>query len=106
MWELPQLAEFLETLGTIARVIVYDPRGYGASDPLTTTDGAAGLESTAEDLLAVLDEVRSDSASMFDLAGTGASVFLAATYPDRVRSIIFNHFAPSLPQLRGFTNEQ
>jgi len=106
MWELPQLAEFMETLGSVARVIAYDPRGYGASDPMVTTDGSAGLENAAADLLAVLDEVRSDSAAMLDLAGTGGGVFIAVTYPERVRSLIFNHLTPSIPMLRGFTDAQ
>jgi len=34
MWELPQLASFLDELGGLARVIVYDPLGMGASDAL------------------------------------------------------------------------
>jgi class 3 adenylate cyclase len=106
MWELPQLAEFMETLGSIARVIVYDPRGYGASDPMPTTDAAAGVETAATDLLAVLDEVRADRPSLLNLGGTGGGVFIAATYPERVRSLIFNHLAPSAPRLRGFTPEQ
>jgi class 3 adenylate cyclase len=106
MWELPQLADFMDTLGTIARVIVYDPRGYGSSDPLPTTDGAAGTESAAEDMLAVLDEVRADRVSMLTLGGSGSGVFIAVTYPERVRSLIFNYLAPSVPQMRGFTFEQ
>ena len=52
MWDLPQLAEFLDALGRMARVVVWDQRGCGASDPLPTTDGAAGMESAAADSLA------------------------------------------------------
>jgi class 3 adenylate cyclase len=106
MWDLPQLAEFMEALGSLARVIVYDPRGFGASDPLPTTDGAAGLENQAADVLAVLDEVRADRPSQLDLAGTGGAVFIAATYPDRMRSLICNNLSPNNPGLRGFTTEQ
>ena len=32
MWDLPQLAEFMDALGRVARVIMYDSRGSGASD--------------------------------------------------------------------------
>jgi class 3 adenylate cyclase len=106
MWELPQLAEFMDALGRIARVIVYDPRGYGSSDPLPTTDGAAGSESAAADMLAVLDEVRADRVNMLNLGGTGSALFVAATYPERIHSLIFNYLAPSVPQMRGFTFEQ
>ena len=40
MWELPQLAAFMESLGRLARVIVWDQRGYGASDPIHDADVA------------------------------------------------------------------
>jgi class 3 adenylate cyclase len=106
MWDLPQLAEFMGTLGTLARVIVYDPRGYGASDPLPTTDGAAGVESGAADLIAVLDAVRAERPSVFDLGSGGSVTFFAATYPERVRSLILNHIAGANERLRGFTTEQ
>jgi len=82
--DLPQLAHFMEALGAIARVIAYDERG----NPLPTTDGAAGLESGASDWLAVLDTVGSDRASILAFGLTGMQIFAAATYPERVRSII------------------
>jgi hypothetical protein len=44
IWELPQLAHFNEALGTIARVVAWDHRGVGASDPLPTTVFAAAVE--------------------------------------------------------------
>src|SRR3954454_16201358 len=44
MWELPALASFMQTLGSLARVIVFDSLGEGASDPLPDP-GAATLES-------------------------------------------------------------
>ena len=54
MWDLPQLASFMETLGGFARVIAFDIRGAGASDPIPDY-GAATVEVMADDLLAVLD---------------------------------------------------
>jgi class 3 adenylate cyclase len=106
MWDLPQLAEFMDTLGTVARVIAFDGRGHGASDPLPTTDGAAGVESAAADLLAVLDAARSDRVSLLDLSHGVMPPFLAATYPERVRSMILVHLRTSFPELRGFSMEQ
>jgi class 3 adenylate cyclase len=106
MWDLPQLAEFMDALGQVARVIAYDHRGCGASDPLPTTDGTAGTESSAADLLAVLDAVDCDRVTLMDLAGTTNPVFDAATYPERVRSLIVGHLRPSYPELRGFSMEQ
>ena len=43
MWELPQLAAFMDTLGGFARVIAFDLRGQGASDPVLYS-GAATVE--------------------------------------------------------------
>jgi class 3 adenylate cyclase len=96
----------MDGLGQVARVIVYDPRGCGASDPLPTTDGAAGLESGAEDLLAVLAAVGCDRVTLMNLSGTAYTTFCAATYPERVRSLIVAHLRPSYPELRGFSMEQ
>jgi class 3 adenylate cyclase len=106
MWDLPQLSDFMEALGEIARVIVYDTRGCGASDPLPTTDGAAGVESAASDLIAVLDAVGSERAATLDLFTASSLVVTAATYPRRVRSIIVNGFRTSFPEMRGLTLER
>jgi len=106
MWELPQLAEFMDGLGAGARVIVYDSRGTGASDPLPTSDGAAGLENGAADILAVLEAAGSDRPSILDLGYGSFAVFMAATYPERVRSIILTNLRSSFPQLRSLTSEQ
>ena len=106
MWDLPQLAEFMETLGKVARVIVYDPRGCGASDPLPTTDGAAGTESSSADLLAVLDATDADCPSILDLTFGTNLVFYAATHPERVRSAIVYQLRSSFPELRGLTADQ
>jgi pimeloyl-ACP methyl ester carboxylesterase len=76
-----------------------------ASDALGAT-AAAGFESTADDLLAVLDAADSDRATIFDLDFGTAGVVFAATYPERVRSLIIAHLRPSFPELRGFSAEQ
>jgi class 3 adenylate cyclase len=106
MWDLPQLADFLDTLGRVARVIAYDTRGFGASDPLPTTDGAAGVESAAADQLAVMDAVGCDRVSVLNLHANSHVVFFAATYPERVRSLIFGNLRPNYRELRGFSLEQ
>ena len=105
MWDLPQLAEFMDALGHLARVITYDARGLGASDPLPTTDPAAGLESQASDLLTVLAAAESERASILTFQGSSELV-IAATYPQRVRSLILTNLRSSYPELRGFTTEQ
>ena len=53
MWEWPQLATFMETLGRMARVITYDVRGFGASDPVLDPT-VASAEGFADDIRTVL----------------------------------------------------
>jgi class 3 adenylate cyclase len=107
MWELPQLAAFLDALGEVGRVIAYDARGFGASDSLPTTDGAAGIENQAADFLAVLDAAGSTRATICSvLAASSFELAFAATYPERVRSIILSNFRPSFPEMRGLKLER
>ena len=105
MWDLPQLASFMETLGGFARVIAFDIRGAGASDPIPDF-GAATVETMADDLLAVLDAADSERATLFDMSFGLLSVLFAATYPQRVRSLILTNLRPSFPELRGLSTEQ
>ena len=101
MWELPQLAAFMDALGRVARVIVYDGRNCGASDPITDLD-ASLPETLADDLLAVLVAVESDRATVLDMSG-GSGVFFGATYPERTRSLILANLRPSFPQFQEFS---
>ena len=52
IWELPEFARFLERLGEIGRVVMYDKRGSGMSD---RPPGMWPLEVHAADARAVLD---------------------------------------------------
>jgi class 3 adenylate cyclase len=106
MWDLPQLVEFLDALGRIARVIAYDNRGFGASDPISTTDQAAGLESDAADMLAVLDATGCERPTLFSLSFGIAEVAFAATYPQRVRSLTLNSFRGRYPEMRAIAEDQ
>jgi class 3 adenylate cyclase len=103
MWECPQLSAFMEALGRMARVIVHDGRGCGASDTIAEP-GAAYAEESADDLLAVLDAAGSDQVTVFDM-GMGAALAFAATYPERVRSVITMNLRTSFPELRHLSAE-
>ena len=105
MWDLPQLASFMERLGGFARVIAFDLRGQGASDPIPDF-GAATVEMHADDFLAVLDAAGSERATLFDLTRGPVGVVVAATYPQRVRSLIVTHMRSSFPEVRGLSAEQ
>ena len=105
MWELPPLASFLESLGRFARVIVFDSRGNGASDLLHPGADASLLEQSFDDLLAVLDATESERPSILDLMG-GVTASFAATYPERVRSLIMVNLRASYPEMSGLKEKQ
>ena len=62
-WEDPGIALFLQTLASFSRLILFDRRGTGASDPLPPDPGSP-LEAHAEELVAVLDEVGVERAAL------------------------------------------
>lgn len=84
--ELPSYTDFLEGLGTFARVIAFDKRGNGLSDRIS---GSATLEERMEDIPAVMNAVGSKRAALFAVSEGGPIALLfAATYPDRVEAIV------------------
>jgi class 3 adenylate cyclase len=91
-WESPQIARFLNQLASFARVISFDRRGTGLSDPLPADVAVPTWEEWAEDLRVVLDAVGCSSAAIVAAvdAGPMAMVF-AATYPDRTRALILSN---------------
>jgi pimeloyl-ACP methyl ester carboxylesterase/class 3 adenylate cyclase len=87
-WEEPSYAAFLRRLGEVARVILYDRRGCGASDREGAT-ATATLEERVEDLIAVLDAVGSEKPCLFGVSEGGAlAAVMAAAQPARTSSII------------------
>jgi class 3 adenylate cyclase len=82
----PSLADAFGRLGAFCRVISFDRRGSGLSDPLF---GAPTLEEQMDDVLAVMEAAGSERATIFGTleGGPMASMF-AATHPERVESLI------------------
>jgi pimeloyl-ACP methyl ester carboxylesterase len=81
-WEDPGIALFLRTLASFSRLIMFDRRGTGASDPLPL-DSLPPWESYTQDLLAVLDEVGSQQAALFaQVDANPMAIFFAGTRPD------------------------
>ena len=86
LWSDPGWKAFVEELASFARVILYDKRGTGLSDPV---DGVPTLESRTDDLRAVLDAAGSQRAALFGYSEGGPiSILFAASYPERVRALI------------------
>jgi pimeloyl-ACP methyl ester carboxylesterase len=88
LWEKPKPARFLERLASFSRLILFDKRGTGMSDRVST-DRLPTLEQRMDDVRAVLDAVGSESAALLGHSeGGGMSVLFAATYPERSRALV------------------
>ena len=84
-WENPYFARTIERLSTFSRLIRFDKRGTGLSDRPTKP---ATLEERTDDIRAILDSVKSDSAHLFGVSEGGSMTMLfAATQPQRTRSL-------------------
>ena len=85
-WLLTGRAQFLEAAASFARVIQFDKRGTGMSDPIR---GYAPLETQMEDVRAVMDAARSERAALFGVdTGGMMSIVFAATYPERTAALL------------------
>ena len=88
VWDHPDAARFLQRLAGFSRLIGFDARGTGASDPLPSME-SFGWETWAEDTTAVLDVVGSERAVVFAIADAcPAAMLLAATSPERVSALV------------------
>ncbi|MGH3556760.1 MAG: adenylate/guanylate cyclase domain-containing protein [Mycobacterium sp.] len=86
MWSDPGWPTFIGQLASFARVILYDKRGTGLSDPV---DGVPTLESRADDLRSVMDAAGCQRVALLGFSEGGPiSVLFAATYPQRVRALV------------------
>jgi pimeloyl-ACP methyl ester carboxylesterase/class 3 adenylate cyclase len=86
IWRDPDWERLIGGLASFSRVILYDPRGNGLSDPI---DQPPTLELRADDLRAVLDAAGSERAALFGFSmGGPLSVMFAATHPERTSAIV------------------
>src|SRR5215204_6549522 len=76
-WEEPSLAAFLRRLSEFTRLILFDRRGCGLSDRHGTT-ATPTLEERTDDVLAVLDAVGSQRASILGISEGGSLAALFA----------------------------
>ena len=85
-WGDPTFARFLRRLASFSRLMVFDKRGMGLSDPVGS---APTFEERMDDVRVVMDAAGSQRAALlgFSEGGPLASLF-AATYPDRTAALI------------------
>ncbi len=87
-WESPQFARFFERIGSFSRLILFDKRGTGLSDPVAEVPT---LEERVDDVRAVMDAAGSERAALFGISEGGPmSVLFAASQPDRVTALVLH----------------
>ncbi len=104
MWSVPEAPAFLRRLASFSRLIQFDKRGTGLSDPVP---GLPTLEERMEDLHAVLDAVGSERAALFGVSEGGPmSILFAATYPERTAAMVIYGSTPRFAVSDDFLPEK
>jgi class 3 adenylate cyclase len=87
-WDVPPLAEFRRRLASFSRLIMFDRRGMGVSDPVSI-ESLPSLDAWMDDLLAVMTAASSDRAALIaNIGGAITSLMFAASHPDRLSSLV------------------
>jgi class 3 adenylate cyclase len=99
-WESPPVARFLVRLAELGRLIVFDKRGTGMSDRVSSD---TTLETRMDDIRAVMDAAGSDRAVVCALGEGGPLAMLfAATYPERTDGLVLINSSPRLVRSAEF----
>ncbi len=95
-WEIPELARQQRRLAAIGRLIIFDRRGTGLSDPVPL-DRLPDLETQVADVCAVMDAAGSRRAAILGFAEGGPlALLLAASLPQRCRALVLFNTAARL----------
>ncbi len=87
-WEEPSIARFFGRLASSCRLIVFDTRGIGLSDPVSPSE-MPPLEERVDDVRAVLDAAGSERAAILGQGyGCPMAMFFAASRPERVSHLV------------------
>jgi len=85
-WDVPPVAEIRRRLAAIGRLITFDKRGVGMSDPVPI-NALPSIEAWIDDVRAVMDAARSERAALITTMGGGLmGLVFAAIHPDRLRA--------------------
>lgn len=86
IWEIPTAVHIIERIASFARLIIFDKRGSGLSDPVV---GAPTLEERMDDVRAVMAAAGSERAAIFGASeGVPMSLLFAATYPQQTTALV------------------
>jgi class 3 adenylate cyclase len=94
VWDQPFVARMFRQMQSFARLITFDRRGTGLSDPVV---GAPTLEEQMDDVVAVMDAVGSERAAVMAMLEAGAmACMFAATHPERTRALVLYQAMPRM----------
>jgi class 3 adenylate cyclase len=87
-WDVPPVAEVRRRLAAIGRLILFDKRGVGMSDPVPI-NALPSLDAWIDDVRAVMDAAGSERAALITTLGGGLmGMVFAAVHPDRLRALV------------------
>ncbi len=88
MWEQPRIERFLLKLAEFSRVIMFDKRGTGVSDPVPL-GALPTLEQWTDDIRVVLDAAQSEEPAIVgNQEGVQMAALFAGLHPERTRALI------------------
>ncbi|MCZ6736561.1 MAG: adenylate/guanylate cyclase domain-containing protein [Actinobacteria bacterium] len=97
-WEHSMIRLFYQRLASFCRVIRFDRRGTGGSDPLPL-DALPPWEAFAEEIEAVMDAAESEQAAVMTIADAGpVGLLFASTRPSRTQALLLFNSSARLTQ--------
>lgn len=103
IWDYPPQAEMLHGLAKRYRLILFDRRGSGISDPLPA-DLPPTWEDWLEDILAVLAAVGADRVAVLaERDAAAAAALFASSHPERVRALLLGNTSARFRVAAGYT---
>jgi class 3 adenylate cyclase len=93
-WDEPAVARYFNRIASFSRLIMFDRRGAGLSDPVA---GTPTLEEQIDDVVAVMDAAGSERAAVFAwLEGGAMAALFAATHPERTSALVLYEAMPRM----------
>ena len=90
----PMAGRLIEGLAGLGRLVTFDRRGIGLSDPIDDWD-TPPTEQWTDDLAAVIDDARLEKPTIFSWIGQAVARRYAVRRPDRIsRLVLFNPDSP------------
>jgi pimeloyl-ACP methyl ester carboxylesterase len=91
-WDYSRAVRFYERMARFCRLVIFDRRGTGLSDPMV---GSFTMDDRTSDITAVMDAVGLERAVLLGSSeGATAALYVAAMQPERVQALVL--FAPAV----------